>query len=681
MPDIGSRVKVAFVFNRQRNNSLDEAEFDTPEVIDAITTAICRQYEVIQIEMTQNGSWLRKLEDCQPDVILNTAEGFRGIGRESLAPICFEQLGLHYAGPGPYQCFLTLDKYLTKQVVRAAGVLTPESNVVHSRNDLDLVLRDLIFPVFAKPNFEGSSKGIDKTSICSNPKELKTYLSKNLRHFPEGILVEKYVEGKDVTVPFLSNLGDEGVLETVEYYRTDFEGNWIYDFDLKNVDDSKVQVRCPAQFEPPVLASITAAMKRVVIALSIVDMARADFRITQAGEVYFIEINALPSLQPGAGIFEASKNLGLSYDDTILHIVASALARKTQSSIKSPRRIRSRKPTIALVYNVKTKAPSDPDYELESEFDSPETIEAIGNAISENGYDVTLIEMNRNMADELLSAKPDVVFNIAEGYQHRTREAQVPAICDLLGVEHTGGDATCLAVTLDKEITNKLMAAEGIFVPRSCVVRKTSQLRNLHLNYPIIAKPVFEGTSKGIYEDSVASNLDQLESVVERLGNAISSGILCEEYVTGREFTVGVLGTESLRILGPSEIIFKDRGADAPQFPVYSFEAKQASDPVDNEYFEIRCPADISPATEQRIRKFARRCFRIVQCRDVARIDFRITDKDEIYFIEINPLPGLSPGFSDLTVMADKTGMSYTDLIGFILKPAVRRWRRNRVRL
>ena len=435
----------------------------------------------------------------------------------------------------------------------------------------------------------------------------------------------------------------------------------------------KVQVRCPAVFEPPILAAINAAMKKVVAALLIVDMARADFRVTPTGEVYFIEINALPSLQPGAGIFEASKNLGLSYDDTILQIVASALARKTQSPIKSPRRTKTRKPNIALVYNVKTKAPSDPGYELESEFDSPETIQAIGNAIRENGYDLTGIEMNRNMADELLSAKTDVVFNIAEGFQHRTREAQVPAICDLLGIEHTGGDATCLAITLDKEVTNKLVANEGILVPKSRVIRKASQLQRLHLKYPIIAKPIFEGTSKGIYENSVASNLVELERVVERLGNSISSGILCEEYVRGREFTVGVLGTESLRILGPSEIVFKDRGNNSPRFPVYSFEAKQAPNPVDNEYFEIQCPADITKAMDLRIRRFARRCFRIVQCRDVARIDFKITEKGEIYFIEINPLPGLSPGYSDLAILADKTGMSYPDLVGSILKPAVRR--------
>ena len=311
----------------------------------------------------------------------------------------------------------------------------------------------------------------------------------------------------------------------------------------------------------------------------------------------------------------------------------------------------------------------------------PQTIEAIGNAICENGYDLTRIEMNRNIADELLSANADVVFNIAEGFQHRTREAQVPAICDLLGFEHTGGDATCLAITLDKEITNKLIAAEGILVPKSSVIRKISQLRKLQLNYPIIAKPIFEGTSKGIYENSVASNLDELERTVERLGNSISSGILCEEYVQGREFTVGVLGTESLRILGPSEIVFKNRGENSPRFPVYSYEAKQAPNPVDNEYYEIQCPADISEAMELKVRRFARRCFRIVQCRDVARIDFRITENGEIYFIEINPLPGLSPGYSDLSILAEKTGMSYTDLVGSILKPAVRRWRRNRVRI
>ncbi len=678
MSDHGSRLKVAFVFNRQRSRALDEAEFDTSEVIEAISAALRRQYDVEQIEMTRNGTWIRQLEDCHPDVILNTAEGFKGIGREGLAPICFEQLGLHYAGPGPYQCFLTLDKYLTKQVVRAAGVLTAESHVVHDRKDLDLVLQDLTFPLFAKPNFEGSSKGIDQSSICHDASDLKSYLSKNLRLFPEGILVEKFIEGKDVTVPFLSQLGDGGVLEPVEYYRTDFDGAWIYDFDLKNVDDSQVHVRCPADFEPHILQSIRQAMKKVVTALSIVDMARADFRIAPTGEVYFIEINALPSLQPGAGIFEASKILGLSYDDTILQIVASALTRRTPSPRKSPRRVRSSKPRIALVYNVKTKAPSDPGYELESEFDSPQTIAAIGDAIRGNGYDLTPVEMGRNMVEELSRARTDIVFNIAEGFQHRTRESQVPAICDLLGIEHTGGDATCLAVTLDKEITNKLMAAEGIRVPRSRVIRKLSQLPRLNLDFPIIAKPVFEGTSKGIYENSVASDLAELKRVIDRLGAALAAGILCEEYIPGREFTVGVLGTESLRILGPSEIVFKNRGAKSPRYPVYSFEAKQAPNPIDNEFFEIRCPADIRPQLDLAIRTFARRCFRIVQCRDVARIDFRVTDDDEIYFIEINPLPGLSPGFSDLTILAEKSGLPYADLIGSILKPAVRRWRKNR---
>ncbi len=679
MPEIDSRIKVAFVFNRQRSKSLEEAEFDTPEVIEAIAGALSQQYDVAQIEMTKDGSWIRQLDRCRPDVILNTAEGFKGIGREGLAPICFEQLGLHYAGPGPYQCFLTLDKHLTKQVVRAAGVLTPESHVVHGPDDIELVLRDLTFPLFAKPNFEGSSKGIDKSSICRDANQLKTYLSTNLARFPEGVLVEKYIEGKDVTVPFLAQLGDEGVLEPVEYYRTDIEGNWIYDFDLKNIDDSQVQVRCPANFEPQVLETVRTAMKKVVAALCIVDMARADFRIAPNGEVYFIEINALPSLQPGAGIFEASRNQGLTYDETILHIVASALSRKSQSPRKSPRKTRSGKPDVALVYNVKTRSHSDPDYELESEFDSPETIEAIGNAIRANGYDLTPVEMNRNMADELIRAGTDVVFNIAEGFQHRTREAQVPAICDLLGIEHTGGDATCLAVTLDKEITNKLMASEGILVPRSRVIRRLSQLPKLPLKFPIIAKPVFEGTSKGIYENSVASNLEELEQVVKRLGNSITSGILCEEYIRGREFTVGVLGTESLRILGPCEIVFKDRGHKAPRFPVYSFEAKQSPDPINNEYFEIRCPAEIDRAMDGAIRKFARRCFRIVQCRDVARIDFRVTDQGQIFFIEINPLPGLSPGFSDLTILAEKSGMAYADLIGAILQPAVRRWRRKRV--
>jgi D-alanine-D-alanine ligase len=189
-----------------------------------------------------------------------------------------------------------------------------------------------------------------------------------------------------------------------------------------------------------------------------VDFARADFRITPEGEVYFLELNALPSLQPGAGVFEASRVLGLDYNQTILKILEAALTRlKRQGrSLKTPRRIISSKmPKVALVYNLKRKTPGEADYEREAEFDSQTTVDAISEVLQKKVGRVLCIEANKTLAENLRAANIEVVFNIAEGSNKRAREAQVPAICDLLGIEHTASDATCLAITLDKAITKK----------------------------------------------------------------------------------------------------------------------------------------------------------------------------------------------------------------------------------
>ncbi len=677
-------MKIAFVFNRKTNESLEQAEFDTPETIAAIHKALAScGHEVIDVEMNlqqSSASWMTKLSQEKPDIVFNTAEGYYGIGRESLGPTVFEQLQIPYVGSGPYGCFLTLDKFLTKQMVASRKVPVAEGYFVTSQEELSLVAAETVYPAFVKPNYEGSSKGITERSFCKDSESLLSYGAELLKTFPQGILIEKFIPGKDITVPYLAGLGEGGVLEPLEYVFGDqkrvTEGS-IYDYELKNELDDVVSVRCPAQIEEATRTQILGMMKRIVPALGVVDFARADFRVTPDGEAYFLEINALPSLQPGAGIFAATQLLGLNYDQTILKILEAATGRLKLNgkSPKTPRRMRTtRVAKVGLVYNLKRKKPGETGYEEEAEFDSQSTVDSIASTIEKFGLKVIPIEATKTLAEDLTERNVDVVFNIAEGSKKRAREAQVPAICDLLDIEHTGSDATCLAITLDKALTKKILSQDGILTPHYRLYQGGNKPVEPGLKFPVIAKPNQEGTSKGIGEKSVVHTPEELHRVNQELWQTFRSPVLCEEYIEGEEYTIGVLGTSTLKVLGPLQFRFKEA---AGKFPVYTFEAKQ-SNPFNNPIFELNCPVQLGREMDRKVNAFAKKVFKILGCRDVARIDFRIDSKGDIYFIEINPLPGLTPGFSDLVVMAERCGMSYESLIKRILTPAMQRWRSGR---
>ncbi len=675
-------MKIAFVFNKKTDDSLEQAEFDTPETIASIHNALASAgHEVLDVEMTVQSSvssWITDLKAAKPDLIFNTAEGYYGIGRESLGPTIFEQLKLPYVGSGPYGCFLTLDKFLTKQMLASRKVPVAEGYFVNTIEELQSVAREFVYPAFVKPNYEGSSKGITERSYCRDAEELLSYGTESLKLFHQGLLIERFIPGRDVTVPFISGLGDGGVLEALEYVFVEGERNSksqeanIYDYDCKNHKDDAVSIRCPAQIEPSVRLQLNEHMKKIIPALGIVDFARADFRITPDNEIFFLEINALPSLQPGAGIFESTRLLNLDYNQTILKILDAAVGRldlNTKTS-RSPKRLRTMTPNVGLVYNLKRKDPGDPDYEKEAEFDSPKTVEAISSTIKKFGLNVIPIEATKSLGEKLREHRIDVVFNIAEGSNKRAREAQVPAVCDLLGIEHTASDATCMAITLDKAITKRILDHTGILTPAHRLYQGGKTVES-GLKFPVIVKPNHEGTSKGIYDKSVVSTQEELNQVAAQQWQRFHSPILCEEYIEGREFTIGLLGNSTLKILGPMEIAFSP---SAGKFPVYGFEAKQVN-PYDNPIFSQRCPVSLGKEMDRKIQVFAKKAFVELGCRDVARVDFKIDNKGNIYFIEINPLPGLTPGFSDLVIIAEKSGMTYESLIKRILTPAVQRWR------
>jgi D-alanine-D-alanine ligase len=408
------------------------------------------------------------------------------------------------------------------------------------------------------------------------------------------------------------------------------------------------------------------------------DLGRIDFRLSDAGVPYFLEINALPSLEPGAGIYAAAELEGLHLDGVIGSIIQSAAKRY---KIKDSAR-RQGKPTrksgplrVGFTYNVKRVKPTvDASEDREAEYDSPATLQAIREAIASWGHEVIDLEATPELPSVLASTPLDIVFNIAEGFKGRNRESQVPAMLELLDIPYTGSDPATLSIALDKALAKKIVRQAGIHTPTfQLMLTGKERLNKEFTAFPLIVKPVAEGSSKGVVSKSVCHTEAELREVVKELVGKYQQPALIEEYIGGREFTVGLLGERRPRVLPPMEIVFLDK---EEKTPVYSFQHKL--DWTDRIRYDA--PAKIEPALLEKLRAAARGSFMALGCRDVARIDFRMDDKGRIYFIECNPLPGLTPGWSDLVLIAQGAGMDYRTLIGEIMAPAIRRYKEREAR-
>jgi D-alanine-D-alanine ligase len=322
---------------------------------------------------------------------------------------------------------------------------------------------------------------------------------------------------------------------------------------------------------------------------------------------------------------------------------------------------------VGLAFNLKRIDPADSDAEVE--FDSPRTIAAITAAIEGHGHTVVPLEATADLPRVLADAAPDVVFNIAEGLHGRGREAQVPALCELLGIPYSGSDATTLSLCLDKGLTKQILRSAGIDTAEWQVMT-TGREKLKPLRYPVIVKPNAEGTSKGITSASVVTGEVSLRAAARRLVERYRQPALIEEYVSGRELTVGLLGERRPKVLPLMEVVF----VGGRQHPVYGFEEKQSFTPQ----VRFDCPAQITPAEQRRVEKAARDTFTALDCRDVARVDLRMAPDGKVYVIEVNPLPGLTPDFSDMCAIAKAAGMDHRTLIGEIFAGSLKRYREAR---
>lgn len=332
---------------------------------------------------------------------------------------------------------------------------------------------------------------------------------------------------------------------------------------------------------------------------------------------------------------------------------------------------------IGLSYDLKDEVALNKDHPEDAleEYDSLETVAAIAKALKSLGHSVVKLSGGRKFITTVLQSDVDFVFNIAEGRgNYRSREAQIPAILEMLDIPYSGSDPQCLAVCLDKPLTKKLVQAAGICTPKWQVVSSKQELVEVcrdSFPLPAFIKPSFEGSSKGIRLACRVEGQKQMEKVAATLLEQYQQPVMVEEFISGDEVTVGVIGNSPPKIVGMMRILPKKRD----KFFVYSMEVKRDW----QNQVEYECPAQLEARVLKKLADFSLEAFETLGCRDFARMDFRIDQKGMPYFLEINPLPGLNPKSSDLPIMAYKMGWNYGRLINSVLNAALDRYPGRRV--
>ena len=304
----------------------------------------------------------------------------------------------------------------------------------------------------------------------------------------------------------------------------------------------------------------------------------------------------------------------------------------------------------------------------EAEFDSPETVEGIAASLRRAGLDVTVLEAGPDLPELLKKEKIGFVFNIAEGRGGRDREAQVPALLSLLGIPYSGSDALVMSLTLDKALTKRFAASFGIRTAPFFLASPGDEDRIPELSYPVIVKPNAEGSGKGVSEHAVAEDREELSGILHSLFRDYGGEMMVEAFLPGREFTVGLLGNgKDLCAFPPMEIVYEH--PTQGKYAVYSYRIKKEYE----KHVHYACPADIPADKAREMTEAAKTVFRELGCFDLARVDFRMDGNGDPCFLEINPLPGLAPGYSDFPMAAEACGLGYDELIRRIAEVSLAR--------
>jgi D-alanine-D-alanine ligase len=336
-------------------------------------------------------------------------------------------------------------------------------------------------------------------------------------------------------------------------------------------------------------------------------------------------------------------------------------------------------PKVGLAYNLirfQTEQTFPIDYI--AELDSIETIQAIADALLSRGHEVILLEADEQFAEKLKEARPEIVFNVAEGLRGECRESHVPAICELMGIPYTGSGVLTLSTCLNKARTNEVLSCHGLSVPPFQVFHTAEDEMRDHLEYPLIVKLLHEGSSMGLSEKSVVHDEKALRQQLDYLIHTYHEPALVQKFILGREFTVGVLGNCNPQVLPITEVTFPDpfgivtftfddevlpsvrrlRGED------FYLEYKNHTMPHQN-----TCPAPINEDLAERIRQTTLRAFKALECRDWGRMDLRLGEDGQLYILDLNPIAGIAPGYW-LPNSAKAANLDYAAFINSILDHA-----------
>lgn len=321
---------------------------------------------------------------------------------------------------------------------------------------------------------------------------------------------------------------------------------------------------------------------------------------------------------------------------------------------------------IGLTYDLRDDYLAEGYGEEETaEFDQPSTIDALDGALASLGHRVERIGNVRALTRALAAGRRwDLVFNIAEGLEGFGREAQVPALLEAHGIPCTFSDTLVMSVCLHKGMTKDVLRSAGVATPDFRLVKQPADIADVRLPYPLFAKPVAEGTGKGITATSKIENAAQLDKVCRRLLRNYKQPVLVERFLPGREFTVGIIGSgRKAKALATVEILLL-AGADED---VYSYRNKEYCEEL--VHYQLLANSKL----RREIEALAVRAWRVLGCRDAGRVDLRLDENGMPNVLEINPLAGIHPEHSDLPIMATQVGVSYKELIRRIMASALAR--------
>lgn len=327
--------------------------------------------------------------------------------------------------------------------------------------------------------------------------------------------------------------------------------------------------------------------------------------------------------------------------------------------------------TVGLTYDLKTDyqfKEGDPA-DANAEFDHPSTVEVIANSIASLGYTVKKIGNVNSLLDNIHNLGVDIVFNISEGLVGRNRESQVPILLEVANIPFVGSDGLTLGMTLDKILTKKILIYEGIPTPKFLEVKDPGGSIDIaSMRFPMIVKPRFEGSSKGLSEKSRVKNMIELKEQVDYIIDTYRQPALIEEFISGQEFTVAVIGNNPPEAMPPVQVRIDGELNLGDLF--YTFNR------ISSDRAGYICPAQIDDKLNIKLMDLAARTYKAVECKDFGRVDFRVDENGNPYVLEINPLPSLST--EDVFMfIAKHLGITYDDIIAKIINAALQRQKLN----